>query len=99
LTRFRRGVIFSGVADTRRLAAIHDARYAGDARVVVTISDFGPTGSFSDVPASELTSQAEAGIVAINPHGSRPPVMVGVPLSEQSCGTVAAGRRRSVRCS
>ena len=53
--------------------------------VTVTMTDFGTTGPDAQTPASELTLQAESGIVALQRAEDRPPVMIGVPLSELTC--------------
>ncbi|TGD85907.1 CoA transferase [Mycolicibacterium sp. CH28] len=54
--------------------------------VVVSVSDYGTTGPMAGTPASELTLQAEAGIVAVHPTHGGPPVSMGVNLAEQLAG-------------
>lgn len=58
--------------------------------VVASISDYGITGPDAKTPASELTLQSEAGIVAVHPTYKRPPTGVGVNLAEQLAGRWAA---------
>lgn len=58
--------------------------------VVVAVSDYGNTGPDANTPASELTLQSEAGIVAVHPTYGRPPIGVGVNLAEQLAGRWAA---------
>jgi crotonobetainyl-CoA:carnitine CoA-transferase CaiB-like acyl-CoA transferase len=58
--------------------------------VTVSVTDYGLTGPFAQTPASELTLQAEAGIVAVHPTGDRAPVGMGINLSEQVSGRWAA---------
>jgi crotonobetainyl-CoA:carnitine CoA-transferase CaiB-like acyl-CoA transferase len=72
----------SGPAAVRARSALVDSREL----VTVMMTDFGTTGPNAHTPASELTLQAESGIVALQRTEDRPPVMVGVPLSELTCG-------------
>jgi crotonobetainyl-CoA:carnitine CoA-transferase CaiB-like acyl-CoA transferase len=58
--------------------------------VTVSVTDYGLTGPLAATPASELTLQAEAGIVALHPTGKRPPVGMGIALAEQVSGYWAA---------
>ncbi|WP_162181528.1 MULTISPECIES: CaiB/BaiF CoA-transferase family protein [Mycobacteriaceae] len=58
--------------------------------VVVSVSDYGMTGPAAETPASELTLQAEAGLIALHPTYGRPPVGIGVNLAEQMAGRWAA---------
>lgn len=65
-------------------------RQVNSGLVVVSVTDYGTTGPDADTPASELTLQAEAGIVALHPTGDRPPVGMGIDLAEQTAGRWAA---------
>jgi crotonobetainyl-CoA:carnitine CoA-transferase CaiB-like acyl-CoA transferase len=67
-----------------------ELRRRNPALVVVSVSDFGRTGPAAETPASELTLQAEAGIVALHPTAGRPPVGARVNLAEQVSGRCAA---------
>lgn len=58
--------------------------------VAVSVSDYGATGPAAATPASELTLQAETGVVAVHPTRNRPPVGAGVNLAEQVSGRWAA---------
>jgi crotonobetainyl-CoA:carnitine CoA-transferase CaiB-like acyl-CoA transferase len=58
--------------------------------VTVSVTDYGLTGPLAHTPASELTLQAEAGVVALHPTGDRPPVGMGINVSEQVSGRWAA---------
>jgi crotonobetainyl-CoA:carnitine CoA-transferase CaiB-like acyl-CoA transferase len=58
--------------------------------VVVSISDYGTVRPGLTPPANEFTLQAESGLTAIHPTGSRPPVRAGVDLGEFCAGTNAA---------
>ncbi|MFG2039847.1 CoA transferase [Dactylosporangium sp. NPDC048998] len=79
------------VCDDPRVAeAMRALRARSPALVVVLTTDFGSTGPYAHNPASELTLQAGAGLVAVHPHGDRPPVMVGVPLGELCAGVNTA---------
>ena len=61
-----------------------------DDLVVVSLSDYGLDGPRASTPATELTLQAEAGIVALHPTGDQPPVGSGVELAEITSGACAA---------
>jgi len=61
-----------------------------DDLVVVSLSDYGLDGPRASTPATELTLQAEAGIVALHPTGDHPPVGSGVELAEIASGVCAA---------
>jgi crotonobetainyl-CoA:carnitine CoA-transferase CaiB-like acyl-CoA transferase len=76
--------------DVEAALPLADLRHRNPALVVVSVSDFGQTGPDADTPASELTLQAEAGIVALHPTAGRPPVGAGVHLAEQVSGRCAA---------
>ncbi|WP_329410321.1 CoA transferase [Nocardia vinacea] len=69
---------------------IEALRQKNPAVVVVSVTDYGSTGPAAEKPASELTLQAEAGLVILHPTGDRPPVGMGIDLSEQMSGRCAA---------
>jgi crotonobetainyl-CoA:carnitine CoA-transferase CaiB-like acyl-CoA transferase len=58
--------------------------------VVVSVSDYGRRGPDAETPSSELTLQAEAGIMALHPTAGRAPVRAGADLAEQMSGRSAA---------
>ena len=61
-----------------------------DDLVVVSLSDYGLDGPRASTPATELTLQAEAGVVALHPTDDQPPVGSGVELAEITSGVCAA---------
>ena len=87
------GIVDVVVTDEREAVTeqlIESLRRANHRLVTVSVTDYGLTGPFADTPASELTLQAEAGIVALHPTGDRPPVSAGIALAEQVSGRWAA---------
>jgi crotonobetainyl-CoA:carnitine CoA-transferase CaiB-like acyl-CoA transferase len=87
------GIVDVVVTDERDAATeqlIESLRRANHRLVTVSVTDYGLTGPFADTPASELTLQAEGGIVALHPTGDRPPVSTGIALAEQVSGRWAA---------
>lgn len=71
--------------DLDRIAAPVD----GGGRVVAVVTAFGR--AHARRPASELTVQAETGLLAVTGHPDGPPVRVGVPLSAEIAGSIACG--------
>src|SRR6201999_1987549 len=69
--------------------------------VIVTISDFGWTGPWSERPATEFTLQAESGLTGFRGDPAGPPVSIGGELGEYMGGAWAAygamALRRRVR--
>ncbi len=69
--------------------------------VVVTISDFGWTGPWSERPATEFTLQADAGCTGFRGDPAGPPISIGGQLGEYMGGAWAAygalALRRRVR--
>ncbi|HEV7850491.1 MAG TPA: CoA transferase [Mycobacterium sp.] len=59
-------------------------------RVVVTISDFGWTGPWSDRPATEFTLQSDSGLTGFRGDPAGPPISVGGELGEYMGGAWAA---------
>jgi crotonobetainyl-CoA:carnitine CoA-transferase CaiB-like acyl-CoA transferase len=87
------GVVDVVVTDDRDLTTerlVASLRERNPRMVTVSVTDYGLTGPLAQAPASELTLQAEAGIVALHPTGDRPPVGMGIALSEQVSGRWAA---------
>jgi crotonobetainyl-CoA:carnitine CoA-transferase CaiB-like acyl-CoA transferase len=70
--------------DPRSLAGI-----AAD-RAVVTISDFGWSGPWSERPATEFTLQAAAGCTGFRGDPAGPPIAIGGELGEYMAGAFAA---------
>ena len=70
--------------------------------VVVTVSDFGLTGPWSDRPATEFTLQAWSGLTGFRGDPAGPPISIGGELGEYMGGAFAAygalALRRRVRC-
>ena len=77
--------------------------------VVVTVSDFGLTGPWSDRPATEFTLQAWSGLTGFRGDPAGPPISIGGELGEYmggacrrlwGAGSAAAGPpRRAGRAS
>jgi crotonobetainyl-CoA:carnitine CoA-transferase CaiB-like acyl-CoA transferase len=69
--------------------------------VVVTVSDFGWTGPWSDRPATEFTLQAWSGLTGFRGDPAGPPISIGGELGEYMGGACAAygalALRRRVR--
>ncbi|HZN84073.1 MAG TPA: CoA transferase, partial [Mycobacterium sp.] len=69
--------------------------------VVVTITDFGLTGPWSDRAATEFTLQAWSGLTGFRGDPSGPPISIGGELGEYMAGACAAygalALRRRVR--
>jgi crotonobetainyl-CoA:carnitine CoA-transferase CaiB-like acyl-CoA transferase len=69
--------------------------------VVVTVSDFGLTGPWSDRPATEFTLQASSGLTGFRGDPAGPPISIGGELGEYMGGACAAygalALRRRVR--
>ncbi|MBE1548213.1 crotonobetainyl-CoA:carnitine CoA-transferase CaiB-like acyl-CoA transferase [Mycobacterium sp. OAS707] len=69
--------------------------------VVVSISDFGLTGPWSDRPATEFTLQAVSGLTGFRGDPAGPPISIGGDLGEYMGGACAAygalALRRRVR--
>ena len=83
------------VTATRSAAAKHGIDpgrlLAGRAdRVVVTISDFGWSGPWSERPATEFTLQADAGCTGFRGDPAGPPISIGGQLGEYMGGAWAA---------
>jgi crotonobetainyl-CoA:carnitine CoA-transferase CaiB-like acyl-CoA transferase len=58
--------------------------------VVVTVSDFGSTGPWSDRPATEFTLQAWSGLTGFRGDPAGPPISIGGELGEYIGGAFAA---------
>ena len=58
--------------------------------IVVTISDFGWTGPWSQRPATEFTLQAASGLTGFRGDPAGPPISIGGELGEYMGGTWAA---------
>jgi crotonobetainyl-CoA:carnitine CoA-transferase CaiB-like acyl-CoA transferase len=67
--------------------------------IVVTISDFGWSGPWSERPATEFTLQADSGLTGFRGDPAGPPISVGGQLGEYmggawaACGALALHRR------
>ncbi len=61
--------------------------------VVVTISDFGWTGPWSERPANEFTLQADSGLTGFRGDPAGPPISVGGELGEYMGGGMGRIRR------
>lgn len=72
-----------GIDPGRLLAARPDC-------VVVTISDFGWTGPWSERPATEFTLQADSGLTGFRGDPAGPPISIGGELGEYMGGAWAA---------
>lgn len=84
-------VIHDGnIDDGAFAAALSELRSRRDDLVVVSLSDYGLDGPRASTAATELTLQAEAGLVALHPTGDLPPVGSGVELAEIAGGICAA---------
>ncbi len=84
-------VIHDGIINDAAFdAALSDLRARRDDLVVVSLSDYGLDGPRASTPATELTLQAEAGVVALHPTYDLPPVGSGVELAEITTGVCAA---------
>ncbi|GFG51345.1 CoA transferase [Mycolicibacterium agri] len=59
-------------------------------RIVVSISDYGWTGPWSDRPATEFTLQADSGLTGFRGDPAGPPVSIGGELGEYMGGAWAA---------
>ncbi|HEY6646251.1 MAG TPA: CoA transferase [Mycobacterium sp.] len=65
--------------------------------VVVTITDFGLTGPWSDRAATEFTLQAWSGLTGFRGDPSGPPISIGGELGEYMAGACAAYGALAVR--
>lgn len=69
--------------------------------IVVTVSDFGSTGPWSERPATEFTLQAWSGLTGFRGDPAGPPISIGGELGEYMGGACAAygvlALRRRVR--
>jgi len=65
--------------------------------VVVTVSDFGLTGPWSDRPATEFTLQAWSGLTGFRGDPAGPPISIGGELGEYMGGAAAAYGALAVR--
>ncbi|MDT5012429.1 MAG: hypothetical protein QOH57_4046 [Mycobacterium sp.] len=79
----RAGSLRSGIDADRLLDAATDC-------VVVTISDFGWTGPWSERAASEFTLQAWSGCTGFRGDPAGPPIAIGGELGEYMGGAMAA---------
>lgn len=58
--------------------------------VVVSISGYARDSAWSEVPALDLTAQAETGIMSVTGEPGGPPVRAGVPVGDLAAGMWAA---------
>ena len=58
--------------------------------VLTSISNFGQTGPYRDLPASELVEYAMSGVMAISGREDRPPLKHGLSQGQYSAGAYAA---------
>ncbi len=83
VTGDRRAAADRGVDPNRLLETRPDC-------VVVTISDFGWTGPWSERPATEFTLQADSGLTGFRGDPAGPPISIGGDLGEYMGGAWAA---------
>ncbi len=85
-------VLFTGspAAASRLGVDVSAIRAANSTVAVVTISDFGWTGPWSERPATEFTLQAWCGAAGFRGVPERPPVSVGGAVGEYLGGAFAA---------
>lgn len=79
-------------ATPQRAAALGVDRglIAGGATPVITVSDFGWSGPWTELPATEFTLQAWCGSTGSRGEPERPPIAVGGDLGEFIAGSYAA---------
>jgi crotonobetainyl-CoA:carnitine CoA-transferase CaiB-like acyl-CoA transferase len=83
VTGGRRAALEQGIDPARLLEARPQC-------VLVTISDFGWTGPWSDRPATEFTLQADSGLTGFRGDPAGPPISIGGDLGEYMGGAWAA---------
>ena len=83
VTGTRRAAAEQGIDPGRLLAARPNC-------VVVSISDFGWTGPWSERPATEFTLQADSGLTGFRGDPAGPPISIGGDLGEYMGGAWAA---------
>lgn len=82
-------LVHDGDSEDQR-AQVAEVRALNPGVVVVSLSDYGLEGPDAATPASELTLQADAGIVTLHPTGDRPPVRCGADLAALTSACCAA---------
>ncbi len=84
LENFRPGVV-------RKLQVDHDTLQARNPRIIYTsFSAFGQTGPYAERPGYDLVLQAMGGIMSLTGYPDRPPVKMGVAISDLAAGMFAA---------
>lgn len=84
LENFRPGV-------ARKLGVDYDALRAKNPRLIYTaFSAFGQTGPYAERPGYDLVLQAMGGIMSLTGYPDRPPVKMGVAISDLAAGMFAA---------
>ncbi len=84
LENFRPGV-------ARKLRVDYDALKARNPRLIYTsFSAFGQTGPYAERPGYDLVLQAMGGIMSLTGYPDRPPVKMGVAISDLAAGMFAA---------
>lgn len=75
----------------RRLGLSYDeVRAANQGIVYASASGFGQDGPLADRPGLDIMAQARGGLMSITGAPDGPPVKVGVPLCDLTCGLYAA---------
>ena len=59
--------------------------------IYASITGYGPTGPFANKPGYDVIIEAEAGLMHITGENSRPPVKVGVAITDLTTGLYAHG--------
>ncbi len=96
-------VIVTGTPSQARERGVDPAQLltAAPQAVVVTITDFGWTGPWAELPATEFTLQAWSGLTGFRGDPAGPPISIGGELGEYMGGACAAygalALRRRVR--
>jgi crotonobetainyl-CoA:carnitine CoA-transferase CaiB-like acyl-CoA transferase len=84
LENFRPGV-------AKRLQVDYDTLQARNPRLIYTaFSAFGQTGPYAERPGYDLVLQAMGGIMSLTGYPDRPPVKMGVAISDLAAGMFAA---------
>jgi CoA:oxalate CoA-transferase len=69
---------------------VEDLRAANPGITLVSVSGFGRTSPYRDLPAYDLILQAMTGHMAIMGEPGRPPVIMGIPIADLLAGVFSA---------
>lgn len=84
-------IVILGATPQRAAAlGVDPGLIAGGATPVITVSDFGWSGPWTELPATEFTLQAWCGSTGSRGEPERPPIAVGGDLGEFIAGSYAA---------